>query len=100
LDDQFFAKELYDESSIPETGTCGTLFLTCHESNQQAILDLVYETLKANLDQLQPVDLQIRQQVLIQVLQATSEGEAHLTKLSLADLLEVAKKPVPLFTGV
>jgi hypothetical protein len=103
LDNKFFDRELYDEAfSTSETGTCGTLFLTCHESYyQQAILDLVHEPLQAKLDQLQSVELQIRQQVLIQILQATSEEEAHLTKLSLDDVWEVGRKPMPLlFAGV
>jgi hypothetical protein len=91
LDDEFFAEEyLYDESSIAETGTRGPpVLLTRRESYQQAILDLVYEPLEAKLGQLQPVEVQMRQQVLIQLLQATSEEEAHLTELSLDDVSEV-----------
>jgi hypothetical protein len=83
-------ENVYDESSIAETGTRGpSVLLTRRESYQQAILDLVYEPLEAKLDQLQPVEVKMRQQVLIQLLQATSEEEAHLTELSLDDVAEV-----------
>jgi hypothetical protein len=96
-DDFAYRKSPFDaptaESSI--LGSKNSAKLTRRESYQQAILDLVYEPLEAkmleNNHQLSLADdeLQMRRQVLIQLLQATTIEEAHLTKLSLDDVSKV-----------
>jgi hypothetical protein len=81
------------EPSILQARTSAKL--TRRESYQQAILDLVYEPLEAkmlaNNHQLSLADdeLQMRRQVLIQLLQATSEEEAHLREHSLGGVSKV-----------
>ena len=61
--------------------------LTLLEEYQEVILDL-YEMIEPTLIDLSPSESQIRKQCLVQLLQATSEEEAHLTSLSLDDVAE------------
>jgi hypothetical protein len=58
------------------------------EEYQEVVLD-VYEAVENAMAQLSLDECQLRRQVLVQLLQATSEDEAHLTNLALDDVAEI-----------
>jgi hypothetical protein len=60
------------------------------EEYQEVILEL-FETTEETMEDLTPDEVQERRQVLVQLLQATSEEEHHLSSLALADVSEIVE---------
>jgi hypothetical protein len=58
------------------------------EEYQEVILEL-YEMAEESMGELSAADGQMRRRILVQLLQATSEDEAHLTGLTLDDVSEI-----------
>ena len=73
-----------DGEDLEEDGS----YLSQREEYQEEIL-VLYEEAEAAMAELSHEERQLRRHVLVQLLQATSEDEAHLTSLTLDDVAEI-----------